>query len=356
LSEYGIDAFKDFADYVSRHTVQDNDRAGRIPLPEGPVDRPSLLQTILDKLEVPEQVSPEQLAEVVHVILKHGQLMLRHQKALIEWKDEIERAKQTIPKEDCINHMLSILADVPDEDYFYFTHSVTSKLSEEALDKGSAEDQKALINRTEIMYQALKKIEELGGSTESSVSKLSQSFIDILCSSLETIHQHHTIRGALSLRESAVVKNEADEFVPENYLRFVAASKDIRYDLLGSTATLESLDEQVFNSGTRLRIQDTRIHPRSQDEVLLGSIADGSSLAMRYLSLPVASVYNTTTGVASFKLQGESDDFEEQDVVFLQVRVLLVPGDDLKLTSGSIGCHQTFFSNLKQSRREKQKS
>ena len=149
---------------------------------------------------------------------------------------------------------------------------------------------------------------------------MSQSFIDIVCTSLETIHQHHIARGSLSLRETAVVKNDADEFVTENYLRFVAASKEIRYDLLGSTATLESIDEKVFSSGNKLWLHDIRTHPRSQDEVLLGSIADGSSLAMRYLSLPVASIFNKTTGVASFKLQGESDDFEEQDIVYLQVR------------------------------------
>ena len=318
VSEYGIAAYKDLSDFIAQKTESQPDLSLTKAVENSDsqsLDRSAMINSLFDALNLGDTPTATQLNDLSEKILKYQLLVLKTQKALVEWKRETEMNGYEFKKAQHAKKFEEILNDLSEQDFATIVQGIITQAS---LKKQDSAAKVSSVSRGDLEGRALKKIEEMHSKIDVGFSSACQSALDAITNALEGIHQQHSVRGAISLLERSSIKSDSGDIAQESFLRYVAASSELVYELLGSTTTEQSADSEVLKSGTLLKIDNAKDHSNASADILLQASKAGPSTSLGYVGIPILSEQKTTIGVASFKIQGDKEVFVSEDVKFIQ--------------------------------------
>ena len=313
VSRLGMSAFSDLQRFFD---TQANDLLhGSSDNISGSPDRASLLKQFF--AGTGDNVSAAQLKNIADKILSACKLDSEAVSILQDWIQETQNNIGEIPLQKHVDVILAVLRPLTDDEFASMSTLIINQTSPQA-------QQDAKENRKLAEQKALDLIESLQLQKDIYISDACQTAVEAISSVLEMGHAKHLIQGAISLIESSSFLNEASEMTSSEFLRFVAASRVLQPELMGVALGADSLENQVLESKKLVHFQKSGSNEGTPLNPLLRIVDGIPSAILRMVAVPVCNPSKKVVGVLSFKLQGETDDFDEPDILFLQVSLLLV--------------------------------
>ena len=331
IAHYSITSYVEWMKYitsiVASQTKESDDLLDGLPVAEDSTREAKL--TKLFSYFPNDSLSETQIGDLVKNILESSQsfMNLKIQKGIVEWKKESELQSYETPKQEHIQRLLDILQDVMDddfEDFISLLDNIYSSLpssdikdSDDSSQKDKNKDSQHEFNR------ALKHIRSLKTKTDLNIASACKIALDVLCSTLETLHPNHIIQGTISLIENSATKLDNGHSLNEEFLRYVATSKELEVDFLGSCASEDSIDNEILKL-KELNISDSKTENRYSKDVRFQTSPGSPSSTLSFHGLTLLSKTDKIIGTAAFKLQGESHLLESLDLEFLKVSFLYI--------------------------------
>lgn len=312
VSQFGMSAYSDLQNFLE---TQANDLLhGSQDQISGSPDRATQLKQIFSSINTGDNVSSALLKVIVDKILLVCNLDSEAKNILQDWIEESQKSIGEIPLLKHVDALLAALRPLTDDEFAILSSSfiVSPYTQDDANERRKIAEKKAL---------AL--IESLQVQKDISISDACQTAVEAILSVLEMVHTKHLIQGAVSLIESSSFRNEASEMTVTEFLRFVAASKDLQPELKGIAVGPDSLENQALDSKKLIHLHKTSAREGLPLNPLLRIVDGFPSTMLRIIAVPICNPSKKGVGVLSFKLQGETDNFDEPDIEFLQVSVLI---------------------------------